>query len=76
MPPRALYEARIAHLGPDDRVKIECACGHIAWLTAGMLGTGGLPPHAKLLDMKRRLKCQSCRRRGRGEVSVEWAAAP
>ena len=55
-----LYAARVADLGPDDRVKIECACGHIALLTAAMLGTAGLPPYAKLLDLKHRLKCQSC----------------
>jgi hypothetical protein len=72
---RALYEARVSDLGPDDWVKIECACGHIAKLKGAMLGTAGLPPHTKLLDLKRRLKCRSCRWRGRAEVSVNWASS-
>jgi hypothetical protein len=72
---RPLYDARVSDLGPDDRVKIECACGHIAMLKGAMLGTAGLPPHTKLLDLKRRLKCRSCRWRGRADVSIEWAEA-
>jgi hypothetical protein len=68
-----LYAARVEDLGPDDRVKIECACGHVARLMAAMLGTAGVPPHFKLLDLEHRLKCQSCRWRGRADVSIQWA---
>jgi hypothetical protein len=70
---RPLYDARVSDLGPDDRVKVECACGHMVRLTAMMLGTAGLPPHAVILDLRRRLKCQSCRWRGRADISIEWA---
>jgi hypothetical protein len=69
-----LYAARVEDLGPDDRVKIECACGHVALLTATMLATAGVPQHLKLLDLKHRLKCQSCRWKGDAVVSVEWAS--
>jgi hypothetical protein len=69
-----LYAAQISDLGPGDRVKIECPCGQLfPRLTAAMLGAAGIPSHIKLLDLKRQLKCQSCRWRGRGEVSIEWA---
>jgi hypothetical protein len=67
-----LYAARVADLGPDDRVKIECVCGHVAMLTPAMLGTAGVPSHVKLLDLKHRLKCRSCRWRGRADVSIHW----
>jgi len=71
-----LYEARISDLGPADRVTIECACGQrFPILTAAMLGAAGLPPHFKLLDLKSRIKCQSCRCHGRDEVSVEWVSS-
>jgi hypothetical protein len=29
-------------LGPDDRVLVECACGHTEELTAAMLATAGV----------------------------------
>jgi hypothetical protein len=38
-----------------------------------MLGAAGVLPHTKLFDLKRRLKCQSCRWRGRAAMSIEWA---
>jgi len=63
----------LCDLGPADRVKIECACGQcFPLLTATMLGTAGVPQDAKLLDVIRPIKCQSCRSRGRAVVSVEW----
>ena len=69
-----LYAAHLSDLGPDDRVVVECGCGHIEELTAAMLATAGLPPHTKVLDLKRRLKCRECRWRGRATVSVRWRA--
>ena len=39
---RALYEARLEHLGPGDLVKIQCICGHSELLTAAMLATAGV----------------------------------
>jgi len=70
---RALYAARIEDLGPDDVVVVECACGHVEHLTAAMFVTAGVPPYTKILDLKRRLKCKSCRWKGRADVSVKWA---
>jgi hypothetical protein len=71
------YVAQISDLGPADRVKIVCACGQcFPLLTAAMLGAAGVPSHTKLLDLIRQLKCQSCRSRGRHEVSIEWASVP
>jgi hypothetical protein len=70
-----LYAARISDLGPDDRVVVECACGHLEHLTAAMLTTAGVGPDTKVLDLKAKLKCQECRWRGRAVVSVKWAAA-
>jgi hypothetical protein len=69
---RPLYDCRVEDLGPDDRVVVECGCGHSEELTAAMLSTAGVPPYTPVLDLKRRLKCKSCRWRGRAEVSVSW----
>jgi hypothetical protein len=69
---RPLYDARIEDLGPDDRVLVECACGHIEHLTAAMLATAGVPPYTAVLDLQRLLKCKSCRWKGRALVSIKW----
>jgi hypothetical protein len=39
---RPLYDARVEDLGPDDRVVVECGCGHVERLTAAMLATAGV----------------------------------
>jgi hypothetical protein len=70
---RPLYDVRLEDLGPDDRVKVECACGDSEELTAAMLTTAGLPPYMTILDLRPRLKCQSCRWKGRADVSIVWA---
>jgi hypothetical protein len=67
-----LYAARLSDLGPDDFLQVECACGHLEHLTAAMLTTAGVAPYTPVLDLKRRLKCKSCRWRGRAIVSVKW----
>jgi hypothetical protein len=66
------YAAHLSDLGPDDFVQVECACGHIEELSAAMLATAGVKPYTKVLDLRRRLKCKSCRWKGRAEVSVRW----
>ena len=71
---RPLYDARVSDLGPDDRVKVECACGHLEYLTGAMLTTAGLPPYMTILDIRPRLKCRECRWKGRAAVSIEWAS--
>lgn len=68
-----LYAARVADLGPDDWLHIECGCGHIEDLTASMLGPAGVAPDTRILDLQRRLKCKECRWKGRAAVSIRWA---
>jgi hypothetical protein len=48
---RPLYNCRVEGLGPDDRVVVECACGHLEHLSAVMLATAGLPLYTKVLDL-------------------------
>ena len=68
-----LYAARIEDLGPGDFVKVDCAaCHHVALLTPEALLGAGLSPSAKLLDLKGRLRCRGCGRKGRAGVSVKW----
>jgi hypothetical protein len=57
---RALYEARLEDLGPDDLVKVECACGHTEWLTAQNLATAGVKPYQNILDLQMKLRCREC----------------
>jgi hypothetical protein len=62
---------------PEHRVIADSRsiCVHNELLTAAMLATAGVPPEAKVLGLRRRLKCRSGRWRGRADVSVEWAPA-
>jgi hypothetical protein len=70
---RALYEARLEHLGPGDLVKIECICGHTEHLTATMLATAGVKPYETILDLQHKLRCRECDVRGRAVISIRWA---
>jgi hypothetical protein len=70
---RPLCDARVEDLGPDDRLVVECGCGHIELLTAAMLTTAGVGPNQKVLDLKAKLKCRECRWKGRAAVSIKWA---
>ena len=68
-----LYLARIEDLGRGDLVKVDCAaCHHVALLTPEFLLRLGLSPQAKVLGLKRRVRCRGCGARGRAVVSVEW----
>jgi ribosomal protein S27E len=68
-----LYAARIEDLGRGDFVKVDCAaCHHIALLTPEALLRIGLSPAAKVLDLKQRLRCRQCGRKGRAVISVKW----
>jgi hypothetical protein len=69
-----LYQARIGDLGRGDLVKVICgACGHVALLTseALLIRLGG-DRGAKVLDLKERLRCRGCGKRGRAVVSIRW----
>ncbi|MGA7862619.1 MAG: hypothetical protein WA709_30925 [Stellaceae bacterium] len=64
-----LYLVRIEDLGQGDFVT---PCHHVALLTPEALLRVGLSPGAKVLDLKGRLRCRGCGRKGRAVVSVKW----
>jgi hypothetical protein len=69
----SLYAARIEDLGRGDFVKVDCtACHHVALVTPEVLERLGLSPAAKVLDLKERLWCRGCGRKGRAVVSIKW----
>ena len=68
---RALFECRLEHIGRLDRVKVEYACGREVLLPLDAFA--GLPGNTRVMDLKRRLRCDSCGERGRVMVSVVWA---
>ena len=70
-----LYATRIEDLGQGDFVKVDCAaCHHVALLTPEALLRlrVGLSAAAKVLDLKGRLRCRGCGRKGRAVVSIKW----
>ena len=68
-----LYAARISDLGSGDFVKVDCAaCHHVALLTPEFLPRLGLSRQAKVLDLKKRVRCRRYGARGRAVVSVKW----
>jgi hypothetical protein len=68
-----LYTTRIEDLGQGDFVRIDCAACHpVALLTPAALLRAGLSPAAKVLDLKGRLRCRGCGRKGRAVVSMKW----
>jgi hypothetical protein len=67
-----LFAARIEDLGPGDFVKVDCACHHVALLAPDFLLSLGLNPQTKVLDLKERVRCRGCGKRGRAVVSIKW----
>jgi hypothetical protein len=68
-----LYLARIEDLRHGDLVKVDCAaCHHVAVLTPDFLLRLGLDPQAKVLDLKERVRCRGCGKKGRAVVSIKW----
>ena len=68
-----LYLARIEDLGRGDLVQVDCAaCHHIALLRPDSLLRLGLSPQAKVLDLKERVRCRGCGKRGRAVISIKW----
>src|SRR5271166_5368706 len=60
---------------PPDRntrqsMAFYAACHHVALLTPEALLRAGLTPAAKVLDLKGRLRCRGCGRKGRAVVSI------
>ena len=54
-----------------DRVKVECACRRQVLLS--LEAFAGLPSNARIVDLERRLRCDSCGERSRVMVSAVWA---
>jgi hypothetical protein len=68
-----LYLAQIEDLRHRDLVKGDCAaCHHVALLTPEFLHRLGLSPHAKVLDLKMRVRCRGGGAKGRAVVSIKW----
>ena len=68
-----LYAARIEDLGQGDFVKVDCAaCRHVALLSPEFLLRRGLSLQTKVLDLKERVRCRGCGKRGRAAVSIKW----
>jgi len=64
-----LYAARIEDLGQGDFVKVDCAaCRHVALLSPEFLLRRGLSLQTKVLDLKERVRCRGCGKRGRAVV--------
>jgi hypothetical protein len=68
---RALFECRLEDIGRFDRVKVECACGREVRLPLDAFS--GLPSDTRVVDLKRRLRCDSCGQKGHVDISVVWA---
>jgi hypothetical protein len=68
---RALLECLLEHIGRYDRVKVECSCGREVLLSLDAFN--GLPSNTRIIDLKRRLRCDSCGERGHVDISVVWA---
>ena len=72
-----LYTARIEDLGRGDFVKVDCAaCQHVALLAPEFLVRLGLSPQTKVLDLKERVRCRGCGKKGRAVVSIKWRRPP
>ena len=68
-----LYAARVGDLGPSNFVKVDCAASdHTALLSPELLSRLGFAQHAKVLDLKARVRCRGCGLRGRAVVSIKW----
>jgi hypothetical protein len=69
---RALFDCRLEHVGRYDRVKVECACGREVLLALDAFN--GLLSNTRIIDLKRRLRCDNCGQKGHVDISVVWAS--
>jgi hypothetical protein len=51
---------------------VGCRTTQPQWKTQPCRQHFGLSPAAKVLDLKGRLVCRGCRRKGRAVVCIEW----
>ena len=55
-------------------MKVDCAaCHHVAVLAPEFLLRLGLSPQTKVLDLKERVRCRGCGKKGRAVVAIKWA---
>jgi hypothetical protein len=68
-----LYAARIEDLGQGDFATVDCAACHpVALLAPEFRLQLGRSPQTKVLDLKERVRCRGCGKRGRAVVSIKW----
>jgi hypothetical protein len=71
IPPR--YAFRLEDLRPWHLIAAACpACGRRSQIGAALL-RHGRPPHARLLDLERKLRCGGCGNRGGNTLTVSLA---
>lgn len=69
-----LYACRLEDLGPEDRIRVACRCGHVALVDPETCREKlFIAPFSRILDLERHFRCASCRRRGQALVGVVWA---
>jgi transposase len=72
IPPR--YAIRLGDLRRWHVITVTCpTCGHKGRLQAAVLGRGQ-PPHTRLMDLERRLRCRHCGNRDGNRLLVRMAA--
>jgi hypothetical protein len=69
---RALEQCRLEDIGRFDRVKVECQCGRTVLLPSSIFN--GLPNDLLVLDLRGRLRCDSCGEKGK--VMCRWCGRP
>jgi hypothetical protein len=69
---KALYNAALGDLGPDDLVIVRChCCHHSEVLKPGRFDA--LPREMGVMSLAPLLRCQACDEKGRVDISVHWA---
>ena len=69
-----LNTACVSNLGPNDRLRVECACQSVVIFPPRyLLHNLQLRPDDRIADLARRLRCRQCRERGKVVVSISGA---
>jgi hypothetical protein len=71
---KALYEARVGDLGPDDYLRIDClACKRHFVMSGETLRLQRVRFYDPVGSLTRRFKCKGCKTKGRATISISWA---
>jgi hypothetical protein len=66
-----LPDARISDLGPNDELRVRCACQSLTIFPRRYLLEGlKLRPDDRIVDLAPRMRCRQCGERGKVVVSV------